>query len=182
MPLAVAARYARALVEVVVKPGSGLDAQQARAQLRNFEAVVRQSAELRTVLLSPAVQASRKRAVVSRLAESLGVSRPIRNFLCVVIDHRRIAVLEEIREAFEQLLDERTGVVRADVASAQELSEPQRSEIADVLGRLTGKGVRMEFSVDAGLLGGVKARIGSTIYDGSVRGRMKELRRQLVSE
>ncbi len=182
MPLAVATRYAKALVEVVVKPDSGLDTQQAVAQLRSFEAAVRESAELRTVLLSPAVQASRKRAVVSRLARDLGISRVIRNFLFVVIDHRRIAVLGEIREAFEQALDERTGVVRADVASARELNVAQRDELADVLGRLTGKRVRMEFAVDTGLLGGVKARIGSTVYDGSVRGRMKELHRRLVSE
>jgi F-type H+-transporting ATPase subunit delta len=182
MPFAVATRYAKALVDLVTRPGSGLEVSQAAGQLKAFEQALAESTELRHVLLSPAVPGARKRAVVAKLAGRMGISPLIRNFLYVVIGHRRTQILGEIREAAEALLDERMGVVRADVASAVELAGPQRAALAAALGRATGKRVRMEFSVDPGLLGGVKARIGSTVYDGTVRGQLEGLRRELVSE
>lgn len=182
MPLAVATRYARALVDVVTRPGSDLDVTQAAGQLRIFEQMLAESSDLRHVLLSPAVPGGRKRAVVAKLAALSGTPALIRNFLYVVIGHRRIQILGEIREAFEALLDERMGVVRADVSSARDLSETQRRALAEALTRATGKKVRLEYAVDASLLGGVKARIGSTIYDGSARGQLEGLRREFVSE
>jgi len=138
------------------------------------------SSDLPAVLLSPAVPPARKRAVVSRLAAQLGVSTLVQNFLFVVIDRRRIAMLKDIRQAFETLLDERVGVVRADVSSARELASAQREKIRQQLARATGKQVRCEFAVDGDLVGGVVVRVGSTIYDGSVRGQLEALRQRLV--
>lgn len=176
----VTSRYARALAEVVLAPGSSVDQQTALDQLRALESLIAESSALRTVLLSPAVPASKKRAIAAKLAGPLGIAKPLRNFLFVLIDRRRIGLLSEIREAFEAMLDERNGVVRADVTSAAGLSDSQRESLQAQLSRLSGKRVRLEFREDPKLLGGVVARIGSTVYDGSVRGELDTLRKRLA--
>jgi F-type H+-transporting ATPase subunit delta len=182
MASAAASRYARALVDVVMAPGSELKPEDAVAQLRVAEQIVRDSVELRTALLTPAIQTSRKRAVMGRLLDQLTVPRIIRNFIFVVIDHRRIGVLSEIREAFELLLDERMGFVRAEVTSSASLDERRSAGLESELSHLTGKRMRLRFAVDPELLGGVIARIGSTVYDGSLRGQLRQLRRQLAEQ
>src|SRR5438552_2979006 len=118
---AAASRYARALVDVVTAPEFALRPEDAVAQLRSVEQLVSESAELRTAMLTPAIQASHKRAVMRKLLDELSVSHVIRNLVYVVIDHRRIGLLPQIREAFEILMDERMGFVRADVISAAQL-------------------------------------------------------------
>lgn len=180
MSLAVASRYARALADIVLGPDSPISAAATLDQIAQFEAAIESSAELRNVLLSPAVAPNRKRAVISRLASQFGTPRLIVNFLFVVIDRRRIALLGQIRQAFQAQLDERMGVARADVESARELSPSQRAALESELTRLAGKRVRGEFRVNPDLIGGAVARIGSTIYDGSVRGRLGALRRKLI--
>ena len=178
---AVASRYARALADIALDPRSELPGLQAVEQVRSFEALLETSPDLRNVLLSPAVSPARKRAVVRELGNRLGISTLVRNFLFVVIDHRRAPILTEIREALERYLDESLGIVRADVASALELSEQQREAVTVKLSEMTGKRVRSKFSVDADLLGGIVARIGSTTYDSSVKGELQALRRKLMS-
>ncbi|MEO8662217.1 MAG: ATP synthase F1 subunit delta [Bryobacteraceae bacterium] len=182
MSLAVATRYAQALVAIAVDPKNQLDATLVVGNLKDFEAAIASSPDLHKVLESPAVANVRKRAVVAKLAVPLELQPLVVKFLYVVIDHRRVPLLGEIRRSFETLLDERLGVVRADVASALPLDDSQRVTLAAELTHLTGKQVRCEFSVDGDLVGGVSARIGSTIYDGSVRGRLAALRRQLAAE
>ena len=145
-----------------------------------FADALEASSDLRSVLISPAVAPARKRAVVAQLAKQGGISALVRNFLCVVVDHRRTAMLSEIREAFRALMYERMGMVEADISAARELPAGQRRRVAAGLGRLTGKQVQCRFSVDQSLIGGVVARIGSTIYDGSVQGQLKALRRKLM--
>jgi F-type H+-transporting ATPase subunit delta len=152
------------------------------AQLRSFEAALQESPELQNALATPAVPASRKRAVVGRIAEVLQLSRISRNFLFVLVDHRRMTLLSEIIHSFELALDERMGFARAEVSSASELSEALRSALSEELGRLTGKRIRARYAVDASLIGGVVARIGSTVYDGSVRGQLNSLERRLGAE
>jgi F-type H+-transporting ATPase subunit delta len=182
MSLAIANRYARALADAVLSPGSGLEAPSALAQLSDFNLLLGASSDLRNVLLSPAVPASRKRAVVAKLGEPLGLHKLIRNFRFVVIDHRRAGQLNEIVAAFELAIDERLGRVRAKVSSPTPLAGPERDSLHAQLARMTGKQVRCEFQVDPNLLGGVSVRIGSTIYDGSVRGQLESLRRRLAAE
>src|SRR5579872_2502417 len=177
----VASRYARALSDIVFEPGSGVEPHAALGQLRAVEAMLHQSTELRTILLSPAVPPSKKRAVVAQLAEPLGLAKPIRNILYILIDRRRIGSLSAIREGFEAVLDEKFGLVRADVTSAGELTDSQRASLQTQLSRLSGKQARLEFSIDPALVGGVIARIGSTVYDGSVRGELNALRTRLAS-
>jgi F-type H+-transporting ATPase subunit delta len=178
---AVATRYAKALVDVVAAAGSDVQPQQALAQLRSVQQLIAGSAELRNALLSPAVSPSRKRAVIERLLEPLGVHRKVRNFLFVVIDHRRVADFESIVEAFDVLLDERLGYVRADVASAAELTAAQRASLEVQVARLAGKQAKLNFSIQPALIAGVVARVGSTVYDGSVRGQLERLRAKLGS-
>jgi F-type H+-transporting ATPase subunit delta len=98
------------------------------------------------------------------------------------VDHRRIAILSEIIRSFEETVDERLGFARAEIQTARELSESQRASLVPRLERLTGKRVRPHFSVDEALIGGVVARIGSTVYDGSVRGQLASLERRLAAE
>jgi F-type H+-transporting ATPase subunit delta len=180
---AVAKRYASALADVVTAAPSRDRAipkpEDALAQLSAFEALLQSSEELKKVLITPAVPGTRKKAVVARLAGPLGLSTVTRNFLFVLLDHRRIGALADILQSLEVILDERLGFVRAEVISASELSETQRSALNRELERVSGKRIRMRFAVDPALIGGAVARIGSTVYDGSVRGQLESLERRL---
>jgi F-type H+-transporting ATPase subunit delta len=182
MASAVANRYAQALVDVVMAPGSPLKPEDAVAQLRAVDAVFQESLELRNAMLTPAIPNSRKRAVLAKLLEKTGGSTFIRNFTYVLIDHRRIAIIGEIREAFELLLDERLGFARAEVTSAAALDGRVSADLESELSRLTGKRMRVRFDIDPALLGGVVARIGSTVYDGSVRGELRQLAKKLAGQ
>jgi F-type H+-transporting ATPase subunit delta len=179
---AVAARYANALADVVTGNNSPLSPELAVAELRSFGAALSGSPELHNALLTPAIPASRKKAVVGRIADVLKLSRVTRNFLFVLIDHRRITSLAGIIGQFEEVIDARLGFARAEVVSAMELSEADRSALRAQLERLTGKRIRMRFATDPALIGGAVARIGSTVYDGSVRGQLATLERRLSAE
>lgn len=179
---ALANRYARALVEVATKPGASVSPEQIIDELRSFIGVLNASAELRNVLLSPAVTPDKKKALLDALGQRLVISATTRNFLRVVMDHRRLAYLEQMLSGFQTLLDEQMGIVRAEVTAAQPVESGQQAAMAARLGELTGKKVRLDFSVDARLLGGVVARIDSTIYDGSVRGQLRAIERRLATD
>jgi F-type H+-transporting ATPase subunit delta len=181
MSLAAASRYARALADLVLTPGSGLSPEQAIDQLQAFSAVLASSDELRNIMLSPAVAVSKKHAVIKRLEAGLGFSPLIRNFLSVVVQHRRVALFKSIIESLELILDERLGLAKADISSASELSAPQRARLEAQLSRLAGKNVRCDYRIDPNLVGGAVARIGSTVYDGSLRGQLNTLRQRLTS-
>jgi F-type H+-transporting ATPase subunit delta len=174
---AVATRYARALADVL----AASDAARVLAQLRGIEEIIQSSQELRNALATPAIPPSRKRAVMARLIEPLRVPVQVRNFLFVVIDHRRVHDFASIIEAFEALADQRLGLVRADVTSAHELTEAQRSSLTIELSRLAGKQAKPRFTTDPAVMAGVVARVGSTVYDGSVRGQLERLRVKLGS-
>jgi F-type H+-transporting ATPase subunit delta len=176
---AVANRYANALADVVTAGASAVPPADAAAELQSFAAALAASAELRNALSTPAVPVSRKRAVIGRIAGILGLSAITRNFLFILVDHRRMAALPEIVRSFEVIVDERLGFARAEVASARELKEAQRSAVTAELERLTGKRLRARFALDAALIGGLVARIGSTVYDGSLRGQLRSLEHRL---
>ena len=179
---AVATRYAHALADVVTASGSSLRAEDAVAQLRAFEAALRSSVELQNALITPAVPANRKRAVIGKIAGILQLSQIARNFLFVLVDHRRIASLTQIIHTFELVLDERLGLARAEVSSAAGLTEEQQTGLRTKLEQITGKRLHAKYAVDGALIGGVVARIGSTVYDGSVLGQLNTLRRRMRAE
>ncbi|MEO8024899.1 MAG: ATP synthase F1 subunit delta [Bryobacteraceae bacterium] len=177
----VSARYAKALVDVVMKPGSGVDPDASVAQIKSFAETLAGSSALRNVFLSPAISPAKKRAVVGRLADAIGAARQIKNFLFVLVDHRRMGGFLQIAEAYETLLDEQLGFIRADVTSAQELTAAQRTELEAKLAAMSGKRTRPHYSVDPALIGGVIAKMGSMSYDGSVRGEIQKMRTQLAA-
>ncbi|HEX5228073.1 MAG TPA: F0F1 ATP synthase subunit delta, partial [Bryobacteraceae bacterium] len=145
MASAVAHRYARALADIVMTPGSALKPEDAIAQVAAVQGLIDESAELRTALMTPAIPTSRKRQVMGMLMERTGASPLIRNFIFVIIDHRRIDAIGDIREALEAQLDERLGFVRAQITSAAPLSPASSSGLESSLASLTGKRVRLEF-------------------------------------
>jgi F-type H+-transporting ATPase subunit delta len=179
---AVAARYANALADVVTGSASALSPQHAVAELRTFESLLSDSPELLNALVTPAVAGSRKKAVVERLANILKLSKVTRNLLFVLVDRRRISSLSDIIRTFEEVVDTRLGYAQANVSSSANLSEVEQSAVAAQLEQLTGKRLRMRFSVDPSLIGGAVARIGSTVYDGSVRGQLAAIQARLSAE
>jgi F-type H+-transporting ATPase subunit delta len=180
MPItAVATRYANALADVVTSRASAVRPENALAELRSFESALRSSPELQNALATPAVPVGRKRAVLAKIGGLLNISQIARNFLFVLVDHRRIGDLANILQSLEVILDERLGFARAEVVAARELTEPQRAALSAGLERISGKRLRARFGVDAALIGGVVVRIGSTVYDGSIRGQLNSLGRRL---
>jgi F-type H+-transporting ATPase subunit delta len=173
-------RYANALVDIVVSSSSGIDPALALNQLRSFEEAVKNSPDLNLILASPAVSSARKRQVIRRVADALGLERIIRNFLLVLSDHRRAHALSEMIEAFNVLVDERLGFLHAEVTSASELTAEQRDRLAAEIAHLAASQVRMRFTIDPDLIGGVTARVGSKVYDGSVRGQLAILKQRLA--
>jgi F-type H+-transporting ATPase subunit delta len=174
-------RYANALADVVLAHDSEVPAADALAQLRTFYASASAVPQLQAVLASPAVSKDRKRAVIRAIAAALGLSRTVLNFLLVLSDRRRWAALHEVIEALDAALDNHLGFERAQVKSAYALSDPQRDELERELARIAGRKVRLSVAVDPELIGGVTARVGSTVYDGSVRGHLAKMRQDLAA-
>ena len=176
---AVTSRYARAFVDVVVD--GRLDANRVLQELEAIAAIARESEELRKVWESPAIPAEQKRGLLDAIVAKQKISRPVRNFIAVLIDHRRISMLEQVLKDFQHELDNRMGFAEADISSARELSDSERRSLEAQVEKLTGKKVRARYSRDASLLGGAVVRLGSTIYDGSVAGQLERIRQQLSS-
>ncbi len=176
---AVARRYAKALWSLASQE-SRLDV--IAPELQRFEHLLADEPELRNVLLLPWTKAATKRAIVVSVSERLGLSPLARNFLALVAQRRRIALLPEIRAAYDALVNEAAGRVRARVRSAAPLGEAQRGVIRERLGRRLGKTVLLDTAVDPALLGGIVAEVGSRLIDLSVRGQLAALRERLTRE
>jgi F-type H+-transporting ATPase subunit delta len=172
-------QYANALADIALAQDA---AEPASKQLADFGAVYAESAELRNFLASPAVDRAAKHGVIEKLAARLGANKIIRNFLFVMVDHRRTHILPEIIAAFQDVIRRRQGIAEAEISSAVELTATQKAEFAFTLERLTGKRVESKFLLEPGLLGGAVIRLGDTIYDGSLRNRLNELRARLAAE
>jgi F-type H+-transporting ATPase subunit delta len=175
---AVLARYARAFADVAVK--HKLNPEKIVVEMAEVAALVDSSRELRNVLSNPAVSREQKHALLDAIVKRMGASKLLRNFLAILIDHRRIANIGEIVEQFKQELDRRMGIADARVSSARALSAAERKSLENQLSEITGKTVRATYVEVAALLGGVTVRVGSTIYDGSVHGQLQRLREQIA--
>ena len=174
-----AQRYAAALVDVAIERKS---AEAFKKELAAFAGAYELSHDLRNFLATPAVSREAKQGVIERLAERIGVGEAVRNFLLVIADNRRMEELGDIREEFESLLNDRLGIADASVTSARELSAGEKEDLARALAQLTGKRIEARYGLDEKLIGGAVVRIGSTIYDGSVREQLNRLRTRLESE
>ena len=172
-------QYANALADIALEQGA---AEPAAKQLESLGAAYEESVEFRTFLASPAVSVEAKHEVLEKIVKRLGASKIIRNFLFVIADHRRSQLIPEIVATFQQVLRQRQGVAEAEISSAVELTAAQKKELAAALVRLTGKKIEPRYSIDPALLGGAVVRIGDTIYDGSLRSRLNEMRARLAAE
>ena len=172
--------YARAFADVVVS--RKLDPAGMLAELHAAEALLRESVPLRRVMENPSIPGDRKRAVLDAIAQRLGMTRQVRNFIAVVIDHRRMPLLADILKQLEQEMNDRLGIADAEVISARELGESERKLLEAEVAKLTGKKVRARYRQDSSLLGGALVKVGSTIYDGSVSEQLERLREQLVGK
>ena len=178
MSMAIASRYARALADVVGPRG---DFASMRKELEDFAGVWRESHPLRQVLTSPTIPVEQKRGVLDTVIQRLGLSVTAGNFLRVLLVNYRIALLEEVLEAFQRTANERLGIVEVQVLYAQDLTPEEQEALRGKFAELTGKRVEMKFRRDEKLLGGIQARVGSTVYDGSAQGYLDRLRGQLTS-
>lgn len=172
-------QYANALADVALAQGA---ADGALAQLGNFVAAFDESSELRNFLTTPGVPGEAKHRVIEKIAARVGAGKIIRNFLFVISDHHRTRILPEILSSFQDVIRQRQGIAEAEISSAVELSAAQKKKFAQTLERLTGKKIEAKYSLDASLLGGAVVRVGDTIYDGSVRNSLNEMRARLVAE
>ena len=174
--------YARAFADVVMTPKSQLDPVRALEDLHGIEALLKESDQLRRVLENPSIPGDRKRAVLDAITMRLGTTRQVRNFIAVLIDHRRLPLFSEILKQLEQELNDRQGFAEAQVSSARQLSDPEKQMLEAEITRMTGKKVRARYQQDTSLLGGAVVQVGSTIYDGSVKGQLEKIREQLVED
>ena len=172
--------YARAFADVVMETGSRVDPASALQELRTIEALLNESDPLRRVLENPSIPGNRKRAVVDVITKRLGTTRQVRNFIVVLIDHRRLPLFSEILKQLEQELDNRQGFAEAQISSTRQLSDSEKQMLEAEISKLTGKKVRARYEHDSSLLGGAVVQVGSTIYDGSVKGQLERIREQLV--
>jgi len=170
--------YARALADVVFD--RRLDAAKTLGEVQSLAELVGSSRELREVWETPSITAEQKRGVLDAIAARQGISSEVRNFLAVLIDHRRINFFSEIVKQFEQELDSRLGFVEAEIGSARELGAAERTALESEISKLTGKKVRPRYFREASLLGGAVVRIGSTIYDGSLSGQLEKIRETIA--
>jgi|SRR5689334_10766030 len=176
---AVLGRYARAYAEVVVKHKHHVE--KAVAELEQMAALMGSSRELRNLLANPAVSREQKLKLLDAIIARMDAGVLLRNFLAVLIDHRRIGSIGELVEQFKQELDRRMGIADAKVTSVRELTAAEKKTLEKQLAEITGKVVRATYSEDASLLGGVLVRVGSTIYDGSVHGQLQRIRQELAN-
>lgn len=174
----VTGRYARAFADVTTE--HKLPPDKMISELQQMADLVEGSAELRNVLANPAVEHQQKIALLDAIVSRTGANRLLRNFVAVLIDKKRIAHIGEIAAQFKQDMDARMGIADARISSARKLSDAERKSLEKQLAEITGKTVRATYAEEAGLLGGAVVRIGSTIYDGSVRGRLDKIKDEIV--
>jgi F-type H+-transporting ATPase subunit delta len=175
---AVAGRYARAFAEVVEE--HKLDATKTLSELTQVAVLVHSSADLRNVWQNPAVDRAQKLSLLDAIMKRIGGGKLLRNFVAVIIDQKRIAQIGEITEEFRKELDQRMGIADARVSSARALTAAEKKSLEQRLAAVTGKTVRASYSEDSSLLGGAVVRIGSTIYDGSVRGQLQRMKEEIT--
>jgi F-type H+-transporting ATPase subunit delta len=174
----VARRYATALADVVTARG---EAQEVQKELRDWEAMMQSNEQLLEVFRNPTIPYDQKRKVLSALIARTRVRPTTANFLQVLLQNHRLAELSEVNKRFAQVLDERSGVVSAEVTTARPVSQSSQEALRAKLAGMTGKSVRLSFATDEELIGGIVTRIGSTIYDGSVRNQLQQVKEKMIS-
>jgi F-type H+-transporting ATPase subunit delta len=169
----VARRYASALADVVLERGEAAEVQE---ELVSWENMLRANPMLEEVLRNPTIALDKKRAVLTKLIDRAKPRPTTANFLKVLLQNQRLTELGEINKKFAEILDERAGMVAATVTTARSVPENAQQSLHAKLLTLTGKKVRINFATDPELIGGLVTRIGSTVYDGSVRNHLQQIK------
>jgi F-type H+-transporting ATPase subunit delta len=175
----VARRYATALADVVTARG---EAQEVKEELAAWSEMMQSNEQLLEVFRNPTIPYEQKRKVLSTLIARARVRPTTANFLQVLLQNQRLAELSEVNKRFAQILDERSGVVSAEVTTARPVAQASQAALHEKLAAMTGKSVRLSFTTDEELIGGIVTRIGSTIYDGSVRNQLQQVRERLAGK
>jgi F-type H+-transporting ATPase subunit delta len=173
------ARYANAFLDVVT--AAKLDTVAIDKQLTDFLATWDGSLELREFFVNPSIPAVQKVGFLDKLNVKLGLRKELRNLLAVLIDNDRISGVNEVATAYRRLLQEQLGIRQAEIVTARELTAAEKTALAEEIGKLAGARIEASFKLDAAILGGTVVRIGSTVYDGSVRGRLERLKEALIA-
>lgn len=172
-------RYARALFDVARKEA---DIEQVGRDLGEFAALVAGHDTLARVLSNPAIPAARKRAVVNELVTRAGSLSPlVGKLLTLLADRDRLALLPEISAAYRTRLMEHAKVVRAEIVTAVGLPADRVAALQQGLAHATGRQVQLESRVDPSIIGGAIARVGSTVYDGSVTRQLEKMKEALTA-
>jgi F-type H+-transporting ATPase subunit delta len=174
-----AARYARALLDVATKESADLDT--IAADLDEFSGLMKQQPALARALLNPAVPAPRKKAAVSEIVKMARPAAMVGKLLVLLAENDRLALLPDLTNTFHEMLMDRQNIVRAELTSAEPLTAERAETIEKRIATMTGKRVRMVTKVDKELLGGVIARVGSTVYDASLATQLKKIRERLTT-
>ena len=173
----VARRYASALADVVIERN---EAQLVQAELAAWAKMISENSNLLEAFSNPTVAYEQKRNVLNELLARTKVRPTTTNFLRTLLKNQRLAELPQVNDKLAQILDERAGIVSAEIISARPVSDSARALLEEKLREITGKKARLTFATDESLLGGIVTRIGSTIYDGSVSCQLSRLREELA--
>ncbi len=175
---AFASRYARAFAQVV--ESMNLDAAAAHQQLQNFSATFAGSRELREVLMNPSLPSEQKLKVIDAIASRLSMAKPVRNFVAVIMDHQRLGELESILKEYEAVADRNAGMTEVLIISARPLADDEKRTLVTQAESLADGRINPTFQEDPSLLGGAVLKIGSTIYDGSLKAQFIGMKQRLA--
>ena len=173
----VARRYASALADVLIERR---EESLVRQELATWESMITQNPLLLEAFTNPTIPYEQKSRVLNDLIARTDIRQTTANFLRVLLRNQRLADLPQVNAKLAQILDERGGIVSAEITSARPVSDEVRSSLEQTLAQLTKKKVRLDFRTDESLIGGIVTRIGSTIYDGSVRTQLDQLGQELA--
>lgn len=174
----IARRYAIALADVVEKRN---ETEKVKAELEEWEKLFDESTELKEALLNPIFKHETKEKILETLIEKAKPLQTTANFLRVLLRNNRLGYLREINKIFSEVIEERQNIARADVVSAYPLSEDEKKDLVETLEKRTGKKIKLNLSVDPTLIGGLRATVGSVVYDGSIRNRLEILKTRLIN-
>jgi F-type H+-transporting ATPase subunit delta len=172
-------RYAHAFASVATS--ANLDAAAAEQQLADFSGTLAGSHDLREVLMNPSIPNEQKLKVLDAIAGRIGMFPQVRNFIAVIMQHQRLHELSEILNEYHLVADEQSKIAEAEITSARPLNDQDRAELEAQVAKLAGGRVRTTYYLDATLLGGAVVRLGSTVYDGSIRAQLQQLKEKLVN-
>ncbi len=173
----IARRYALALADVAIEGG---EAAAVQAELLSWGEMISSNSLLKDAVSNPTVSYDQKRKLLDELIRRTKVRGTTANFLQVLLRNQRLSEINEVNKWFGQILDERAGVIAAEVTTARPVSEKSMEALRSKLATMSGKKIRLKFMTDEDLIGGMVARIGSTVYDGSIRNQLREMELKLV--